>query len=218
MQGVVVGERLELPAPVRQTLLAAWRRVERSMLHRRGHLWWTAQLFLRPAQARWAATLLLRRRVRILLHTCALIESRIRFARSRAQLATLASRSRHGVEAGDKSQRRASAEVASAVLRVPCMCGASESCACSCASAVYGYGYGYILGPSPVPPIYLAGSFGLVLVMVMVMLLNSACTGPAYLAGSMVMVMVMVLFSALVRSHQSTSLGVQSSPRTNSVT
>ena len=26
----------------------------------------------------------------------------------------------------------------------------------------YGYGYGYILGPSPVPPIYLAGSFGLV--------------------------------------------------------
>ena len=25
-----------------------------------------------------------------------------------------------------------------------------------------GYGYGYILGPSPVPPIYLAGSFGLV--------------------------------------------------------
>ena len=26
----------------------------------------------------------------------------------------------------------------------------------------YGYGYGYILGPSPVPPVYLAGSFGLV--------------------------------------------------------
>ena len=26
----------------------------------------------------------------------------------------------------------------------------------------YGYGYGYILGSSPVPPIYLAGSFGLV--------------------------------------------------------
>ena len=30
------------------------------------------------------------------------------------------------------------------------------SCVC------YGYGYGYILGPSSVPPIYLAGSFGLV--------------------------------------------------------
>ena len=29
-------------------------------------------------------------------------------------------------------------------------------------SMYFGGGYGYILGPSPVPPIYLAGSFGLV--------------------------------------------------------
>ena len=35
-------------------------------------------------------------------------------------------------------------------------------CAAVGSIPVDGYGYGYILGPSPVPPIYLAGSFGLV--------------------------------------------------------